>query len=531
MQATPRQVARTASNLPAASPQPVVAAVPAVPAAGSGQQRQARARAQTTAVRPARRPPPASASAASPEQKNATVTEMRVPSGQQVQEVPSSIISRRSQYQQHQAAVQLGELNAIETLTTSTVHDGVKPTAHNGVVSRQASAANAEKINNTSPTNSVHPQESGLAQQPPRPPGDTPRRQQLPPGVDLATYDRVMLENQHLKAENGQFQLIERQFWALLAEREELVGEIKTLRASEGSENQNPSRASGNSDPQRRDHRADEEHDAGTDAARVKMLEKEVAALHNTQDEMQRALEECMELLMQSDGTTPIASPTTVGATALLVEKGGIVPRFLHWLRNPGERSSAPTLGKEEREGLAGEVQRLRTELQRVTEELDKADLSREQALEEAEMFQQRLAEASQHLSEARTAYTTIVNANRVLEAELGLHRECGDTIADLQKVAEERSRIIVLLQQKLSALGGNDAEQELMEDAQRIKADLEKRQQEEAEAKKRRPFGASPGKRWGMGSKVAERSASSASDASKADTQKSAASTRRSNQ
>jgi len=143
----------------------------------------------------------------------------------------------------------------------------------------------------------------------------------------------------------------------------------------------------------------------------------------------------------------------------------------LQWLQHPPERHQT----------LVAEVERLRYDLSRVTEELDKADLSREHALEEVELFQARLAEATTHLQEARTAYSVIVSANRLMDAELRTLKESRKTVADLQAISDERLHIIGELQTQIIRLGGRAEVRSLEEDTKRIKAALDRRNNAQA--------------------------------------------------
>ncbi|CUG94207.1 unnamed protein product, partial [Bodo saltans] len=227
----------------------------------------------------------------------------------------------------------------------------------------------------------------------------------------------LLAELEDLKKENDCLRQVQDQFWQLLYEKEDLQRELEVLRtsqrqlamsvhgATDGAQHRVQPRNTGHSGVDQREY-----------------------------DAVSTALHECMELLMDREQQQTLHR-TELGSR-------GPVRAFLSWLALSHDRAQAlsslqiardeagipgslsprnskaigvfsPTYGvgsisKEEKESLLRELHSSKQEVRQLQEELDRTDMSRMQALEDAERMQQQIEVLSSGVQDLRKAYNGV---------------------------------------------------------------------------------------------------------------------------
>lgn len=293
----------------------------------------------------------------------------------------------------------------------------------------------------------------------------------------------LLNELEDLKKENDCLRQVQDQFWQLLYEKEDLQRDLETLRASQ--------RQLATTSVAKDAHRLGAQ---GADRSTTKS-----GVDQREYDAVSTALHECMELLMDREQQQTLHR-TELGSR-------GPVRAFLSWLALSHDRSQAltslqmareeagvpgslsprtskaigvfsPTYGvgaisKEEKESLLRELHVSKQEVRQLQEELDRTDMSRMQALEDAERMQQQIEVLSSGVQDLRKAYNGVKQ-----QAESSTKN--AQAVQDLKSQLAARDATIhelkakVSQQQRLSSVGGNTTD--LAADAARIRRQLAQR-------------------------------------------------------
>lgn len=316
--------------------------------------------------------------------------------------------------------------------------------------------------------------------------------------------EELLREVSELKDENDKLRQVQEQFWLLLFEREDLQRQLQELRS--GANNVLGSNVTsgtvGNQITPNTTAAADVSVSAGFSPQELQQRRVEY-------DAMSTALQECLALVMTKEQQRTL-NETELGAR-------GPVHAFLSWLSFTAERSSAkqslalarggavfsdgagdgslspsapkfmsafsPTMSatasmlpgaagsREEKEALLRELHRTKQELKQVQEELDRTDMSRLQALEDAERMQQQMEILSNGVRELRQAYEGVK-----LQAESSAKHAA--MVQQLKSQLAARDATIHELRGKLSQVQrlGDIGSSELALDTARIRQQLAQR-------------------------------------------------------
>lgn len=282
-----------------------------------------------------------------------------------------------------------------------------------------------------------------------------------PPAVDNdEILDPVAVAEQlnELREENAKLRDIEAQFWLLLDERELLQKELDDIR--QATKTTKPVTTPSN----------------GTAAANM-MDKPPDLKLQAEYEAMVEALRECMDMLLTREGKQATAAQGPVAAFLQYVSTaaGTNVPPPLTAVA-PGALSDVQSkvVGLEtENETLKQQLRTCKEEVKQLQEEIDRTDMSRLQALEDAERLQKQLEVLSEQVRELRTAYATV-------KAQADSQSKGSTVVAGLKKQLEEKNAEILRLKaqseqlQRLSDVGG----MQLAADAARIRSELAARSQ-----------------------------------------------------
>jgi predicted RNase H-like nuclease (RuvC/YqgF family) len=295
----------------------------------------------------------------------------------------------------------------------------------------------------------------------------------------------LLAELEDLKKENDCLRQVQDQFWQLLYEKEDLQRELEVLRTSQRQLATSVHGADGGQYcSQLRQPANKGGHNSGVEQREY--------------DAVSTALHECMELLMDKEQQQTLHR-TELGSR-------GPVRAFLSWLALSHDRAQAltslqvardeagipgslsprnskaigvfsPTYGvgsisKEEKESLLRELHLSKQEVRQLQEELDRTDMSRMQALEDAERMQQQIEVLSSGVQDLRKAYNGVKQ-----QAESSMKNS--QAVQDLKSQLANRDATIHELkaklsqQQRLSSVGSTT---DLAADAARIRRQLAQR-------------------------------------------------------
>ena len=279
---------------------------------------------------------------------------------------------------------------------------------------RQPTAA-LEDLNDS--TQSVEPDQHAVASKPPTPTAATNQNHSM-----SADHVRAILD------ENDRLRAVEREFWNLLNEREDFKAEVATLTAK-CQRIEKPTEV-----PNHQGSTTQQGSAPDADVRKMRSMEVEI-------ERLQLALHEAMELLLSEEvkrGSGDL--PGGVGN----VRRDGPVSTFVNWLTMIEERRELDgelrasksemdkwtagtqpvspekrrnrslnealknTVPTEQYNEALNEVSQSRLRMRRLQEELDRTDLSRQQALEDVEVLRSQLEHLNgsfKEVSQALVAY------------------------------------------------------------------------------------------------------------------------------
>lgn len=286
-----------------------------------------------------------------------------------------------------------------------------------------------------------------------------------------AVDDRATLVDrlQELEEENAKLRDVEDQFWILLKERDELQTLLRDRTAPHDDTNRS---AAGVKNAR-----------SGSTSAEGAAASTNAAALH--QDKFEAALHECLDLLIAKDRNEQFDSRGPVAAFLAWCD----IEQSRHDYRsavnttsdakgtngsksqNKGAAANPALLSPEERETFLLRIRQLENEQRQLQDELDRADVSRLQALEDADRLHQHVAALSEKLIVVRDAAT-----NEKLKADkyaashsalLTARAQLADKDAEIARLKAEVEHL-----RRIDSVGGA----ELAADAARIREELAKR-------------------------------------------------------
>ena len=260
-----------------------------------------------------------------------------------------------------------------------------------------------------------------------------------------------------LRAENEKLRDVEEQFWIVLNEREDLMRQLgQSAEASRGAPD-------------------------ATDTAAIDSMSDRMRAEY---DAMANALRESMELLMAKELRQSLEA--SAGR--------GVVATFLRWLEMDHDRAvtidsisklkdgigvndsrgrsvTLPGLDSGERDMLLKELNAARQEVKILQEELDRTDMSRLQALQDAERMQKQIEILSGGVAELRSAYNALKSQGESSSRN-------GQIIQAQRAQLAEKDAVIHDLKAKISRLERlhDSGSADLLADAARIRQELVRR-------------------------------------------------------
>jgi DNA repair exonuclease SbcCD ATPase subunit len=286
-----------------------------------------------------------------------------------------------------------------------------------------------------------------------------------------------MQELSVLREENAKLRVIHDQFWIVLDEREGFQKEVEQLRQSlppQHGANSSSSRQYGSSSVGG--------GEGGSGVASSSLLPSSSSgpsaeqwqAMRTQYDSMSNALQECFDVLLSKELKTTLQK-TEIGSR-------GSVQAFLAWLNLTHDRATAlhalvssrdsvmmgagtslspsrrpalnvytpqlalGSISKEEKEHLLRELHDAKQEIKQLQEELDRTDVSRLQALDDAQRMHQQVQILSEGVRELRGAYQQVKG-----QAETSAKH--AQLVAKLQEETKQKDTVIQELRHRLSQL------------------------------------------------------------------------------